>query len=1065
MSERLRLLLVEDNPGDAALIAELLPRAGPVEYEIEVAPRLATALERLRQERFDVVLLDLGLPDSVGLDTLRVMRREADNIPIVVLTGNDDERTGLAAIQEGAQDYVVKGQAAGVILPRALRYALERHQNAQRLRASEELLRTVIDNLPDAVYVKDTAGRKVLANRADLANIGANDEADVLGKTTLELLPPDVAARVFADDQIVLQRGEALQDREELLVSADGRQRWMLTSKIPLRDAGGRVTGLVGISRNITRRKQAEDALRESATFVQTLIDAIPAPVFYRDVNGRALGWNKAQEAFRGIPRDEILGKTVFETSPDDLAEQYVRSDEMLIEHPGELAYETMVRRADGALRNMVVHKATFTNAAGQVQGIVGVLLDITERVQAEGALRKSEETFRKAFMTSPDAFAITRLRDGMLVSINPSFSRILGYSAEEAVGTTSLELNIWFSPEDREEVVRRLRASGEVAGFEARFVSKNGDIRYGSMSAAIIDLDGAPHILNITRDITERKQAEDELRQGYSRESTINEILRLSLDGLPLDNLIERALHSVLAVPELDIERRGAIFLVTDDPDVLVLKASQGLAEPLLAACARVPFGKCLCGRAAASGQVEFADHIDERHETRYEGIQPHGHYCVPMRLGDRTIGVISLYVQAGRARSVRLEQFLLGVANALAGVIAREQAEAERDRLQGQLLQSQKMEAVGRLAGGVAHDFNNMLTVILGHAEMGLLETDREHPLHADLLEIKKATERSADLTAQLLAFARRQTVAPRVLDLNDTIESMLKMLRRLIGEDINLAWLPEADLWSVKMDPVQVDQILANLCVNARDAIAGVGRVTIETGNIAFDAAYCAEHVGATPGEYVLLAVSDDGSGMDKDMQEHLFEPFFTTKGVGQGTGLGLATVYGIVTQNNGMIHVYSEPGHGSTFRIYIPRHAGASLHESEASAPAMPLGQGEVLLLVDDEPAIAAMGKAMLGRLGYTVLAAETAGEALLLAGQHEGQIDLLITDVVMPEMSGRELCERLQATRPEIRCLYMSGYTANVIAHRGVLDEGVQFIQKPFSSAGLAAKVREALRQA
>ncbi len=313
-------------------------------------------------------------------------------------------------------------------------------------------------------------------------------------------------------------------------------------------------------------------------------------------------------------------------------------------------------------------------------------------------------------------------------------------------------------------------------------------------------------------------------------------------------------------------------------------------------------------------------------------------------------------------------------------------------------------------------------------------------------------------------MLAFARKQTIIPVVLDLNQTVESMLKMLRRLIGEDIDLAWLPEAGLCPVKMDPVQVDQILANLCVNARDAIADVGKVTIETGNAVFDETYCADHAGFVAGEYVLLAVSDDGCGMDKETLDQIFEPFFTSKGVGQGTGLGLSTVYGIVKQNNGFINVYSEPGKGTTFRIYLPRYAGQAVDTQQEKAAEIPLSRGETVLVVEDEPALLTMDKMMLEKLGYRVLAAGTPGEAIRLAEEHAGEIHLLITDVVMPEMNGRDLAERLQSLYPGMKILFMSGYTADVIAHRGVLDEGVNFIQKPFSMKDLAVKVREALRE-
>jgi PAS domain S-box-containing protein len=392
------------------------------------------------------------------------------------------------------------------------------------------------------------------------------------------------------------------------------------------------------------------------------------------------------------------------------------------------------------------------------------------------------------------------------------------------------------------------------------------------------------------------------------------------------------------------------------------------------------------------------------------------------------------------------------------------RKRSEEERARLQAQLLQAQKMEAIGRLAGGVAHDFNNMLGVILGHAELAQGQTADAEALRDHLEEIRKAGQRSADLTGQLLAFARKQTVAPRVIDLNDTVAGMIGMLRRIIGEDIHLAWMPGADLWPVRIDPAQIDQMLANLCVNARDAIASVGKVTIETDNVAFDEAYCTDHTGFSPGSYVMLGVSDDGSGMDRDVLEHLFEPFFTTKGVGKGTGLGLSMVYGIVKQNDGYINVYSEPGRGTTFKIYLRAYRDDTAQiPVGAPAQAAPCGT-ETILLVEDEEMLRELGKVMLEKLGYSVFTAGAPGEAIRLAEARAEEVDLLITDVVLPEMSGRDLADRIRVIKPRLKCLFMSGYTANVIAHQGVLDEGVKFIQKPFSIRDLAAKVREALEQ-
>jgi len=393
---------------------------------------------------------------------------------------------------------------------------------------------------------------------------------------------------------------------------------------------------------------------------------------------------------------------------------------------------------------------------------------------------------------------------------------------------------------------------------------------------------------------------------------------------------------------------------------------------------------------------------------------------------------------------------------------VTGRKRVEAEREVLQAQFAQAQKMESIGRLAGGVAHDFNNLLVGIMNYVELCRDRVGPDDPIRCYLDEITADARRSADLTRQLLAFARKQIIAPRLLDLNAAVASALKLLRRLIGEDIDLAWVPSPQLWAVKMDPTQLDQLLANLAVNARDAIGGVGRLTIETENATISQAYCAEHTDARPGDYVLLAVSDDGCGMDQETVTRLFEPFFTTKGAREGTGLGLATVYGVVTQNDGFISVYSEPGHGTTFRIYLPRCQGDVAAPTVSHEPTERPGGHETILLVEDEKSIRITATLFLHDLGYNVLTAGDPAEALRLAEAHVGTIHLLITDVIMPGLSGRDLATKLTEVRPQILCLFMSGYTADVIVHRGVLDEGVHFLGKPFSRDELARTVREVL---
>ncbi len=384
------------------------------------------------------------------------------------------------------------------------------------------------------------------------------------------------------------------------------------------------------------------------------------------------------------------------------------------------------------------------------------------------------------------------------------------------------------------------------------------------------------------------------------------------------------------------------------------------------------------------------------------------------------------------------------------------------ERKNLEQQLYQTQKMEAIGLLAGGIAHDFNNMLGVILGSADMALDMTEKGSILNKLIEQIVEAASRSADITRKLLAFARKQTIQPKIIDLNSTINGMLTLLRRLIGEDIELVWLPGENIFPVKMDSSQIDQILANLCVNAKDAIDGVGKITIATRNFDSNEEPGSKHKVLLSGKYVMLVVSDNGCGMDKKTLDKIFEPFFTTKNIGKGTGLGLATVYGIIKQNEGYINVNSEPEHGSTFEIFLPAHS-VELQKipGKSSVPSLPSGN-ETILLVEDDSIFLEMVQIMVEDLGYRVLTSLSPKDAIHVAEEQSDKINLLITDVVMPEMNGRDLMKNLVSRLPELKCLFMSGYTSDVIADRGVLNEGIHFIQKPFSKRDLAIRIRDVL---
>jgi len=386
------------------------------------------------------------------------------------------------------------------------------------------------------------------------------------------------------------------------------------------------------------------------------------------------------------------------------------------------------------------------------------------------------------------------------------------------------------------------------------------------------------------------------------------------------------------------------------------------------------------------------------------------------------------------------------------------------EHKKLETQLLQAQKMEAIGKLAGGVAHDFNNILTTIIGNAELALMDVIKDESLRTGIEEIKKAGKRAASLTRQLLAFSRKQIIQPKILNINELLTDIEKMLGRLIGEDIELLTIPEPALWQVKIDPGQIEQVIINLAVNARDAMPKGGKLTIETDNADLNENYFREHgiEGEKSGHYVVLAVSDTGSGMDKKTQEHIFEPFFTTKEVGKGTGMGLSTIYGIIKQNNGFVWVYSEPGQGATFKVYLPEVKKDADLEKKEQTHVDDLSGSETVLIVEDNDSLRNFAQKILHIYGYRTLNAENGEDALMVCKEHDGRIDLMITDVVMPKIGGREAAKRLQPLYPQMKVIYMSGYTDNAIVHHGVLEPGLNFLEKPFTPEGLARKVREVL---
>ncbi|MFA7060184.1 MAG: PAS domain S-box protein [Pedobacter sp.] len=633
----------------------------------------------------------------------------------------------------------------------------------------------------------------------------------------------------------------------------------------------------------------------------------------------------------------------------------------------------------------------------------------LLEKESALEALQDSEKRYRRLFESAKDGILILDAGTGKVVDVNPYLLQLLGYSYDELCGQHIWELGVFKDIAASKDAFQTLQDNEYIRYEDLPLETHDGRPIAVEFVSNVYLVDHSKVIQCNIRDITAQKLAKAERMQLLAAIEQVGEGI-LMTDAQGIIQFVNPAFKSMTGYREKEVVGQNSRIFKSGKQD------DQFYRDLWVT----ISGGRTWKGRMVNKRK----DGTFYTEETTISPVRD-------------VSGQIVNYVAVNRDITAQL-------------------------RLEAQFQQAQKLEAVGLLAGGVAHDFNNMLTVILCYAELALRKVDPVQTLHADLEEIIKAAKRSTDITRQLLAVARKQAISPMLLDLNQSVENMIKMLRRLIGENIDLAWRPETGLWPVKMDPVQVDQILVNLCVNARDAIADVGKVTIETGNAVFDETYCAYNAGFAVGEYVLLAVSDDGCGMDKKTLDQIFEPFFTNKGMGNGTGLGLSIVYGIVKQNNGFINVYSEPEKGSTFKIYLPRDAEHVVVTKKEMVAEIPLSLGETVMVVEDEPALLKLEKIMLEELGYQVLAAGTPGEALVLAKEHASEIHLVMTDVIMPEMNGRDLATRLQSLYPDMKIMFMSGYTSDVIAHRGVLDEGINFIQKPFSLKCLAVKVREAL---
>jgi len=926
-----------------------------------------------------------------------------------------------AALMEAAAAPVAAGLAAVLILGvHLVRRGRRRSHAADPVRAPRET-DELLDRIIEGHLAVDREWRIARINLPAAAHLG-RERDELLGAVLWDAFPDLVGTRVYQECY------RAMADGVPIEFEAESALRPRHTLRIRIHPASA---GLEILFEDLTERLREVTALRERDGRLQALLKNVLDLVALVDLDRRVRFVGPSVERVLGHPPERLVGSALREwVHPDDLS----RADELFeqaILSPGRvhedefriLAGDGTWRLFEFATRNLLDNPV--------VRGVALSGRDVTARADAERALRVTEQRYRALFEGAPvGLFHATP--EGDLVDVNGALVEILGYPDRETlIGTNLLELHA--RREDRRRWIDRLEAEPVLRDFETRLRRPDGSVITVKLNIRA-DRDASGRTLRYEgalEDITDRLRAEAAARRSHELFQLVQ---RATHDPLydwefATDRVYwNEAIRDVLgySVDEVDPERAWWIDRIhPDDRDRVVSRQEAAITGSAEASADEYRFLR-------ADG--DYATLLDRRYIVRDEDGVP-----------TRMIGV-------------------------LVDVTRQRRAEEERKRLEEQLLEAQKLEAVGRLAGGVAHDFNNLLTAIQGHAEVLAEVVAEDGPARADLDQIRRAAERAARLTNQLLTFSRRQVLQPRILDLDAVIRDLAPMLRRLIGEDIALHVDTAAAHGYVKADPGQIEQVIMNLVVNARDAMPNGGRLGIGTRIVRVGEDEARQNAHTRPGEYVLLVITDTGTGMDPETQARIFEPFFTTKELGKGTGLGLSTVYGIVQQSGGFIEVESRTGRGTSFSVYLPRAegepeggaatGGCDPHGSGAAADGAPVGH-ETVLLVEDEPAVRELVRKVLQRQGYTVLVAADGAEAIRLAETRREPIQLLLTDVIMPEMSGRELAERLIAARPGLRVLFISGYTEDIMAS-GLPDARVDLLEKPFSPTVLARKVREVL---
>ena len=886
-----------------------------------------------------------------------------------------------------------------------------------RLAGSEGRLRLLLDSTAEGIYRLDMRGHFTFCNRACLALLGYKRAEDLLGKHAHTLIhhTRDDGTPYPIDECGIYQalHGETGNHVvDEILWRSDGTSFPVEYWSYPIREEGKPV-GCVVTFVDITERKRAEEALRQSEHRFSLAFNQSPvATCISEAASGRMVNVNERFLRMLGYEREQVIGRTSNELGiwSDPVDRERLAA---ALDGAESTSTEVRLRTRSGEIRDVV--GSIVRIELGNLPCALSTFLDITERKRSEIALRESEARQRAVFDAAPDAL-VTMDHAGKILEFNPAAEQILGFSREEVLGKPLADLLIPPDLRDRHRRgLARYLATGEAAILDRRLelpaLRKDGAVISAELTITRSNVEDPPVFTGFLRDITDRKRAEKEIRKSEER-------FRRLFDSNTIG----------IAVADLS----GGI-VETNDAYLAMLGYTR---EDFLAG--RFRWDQLTPPEFRALDQVA----VEQLQKT---GVAQPWEKEFLRKDGSRVSVVIGVAMLEASEESC------------IAYIVDL----SARRQLEVQLRQAQKMEAIGQLGGGVAHDFNNLLTVILGYSDLLATEVGEKSPLMESIGEIRKSGERAASLTRQLLAFSRRQVLEPKVLEVNALVSNLEKMLHRLIGEDMDLVTVLDPAVGRVHADAGQIEQVILNLAVNSRDAMPRGGKLTIETSNVDLDEAYAREHVTVRPGSYVMLAVADTGTGMSAETKSHIFEPFFTTKGQGKGTGLGLATVYGIVKQSGGYIWLYSELGRGTTFKVYLPR-VDASAEEKVAPAVRPSTRGTETILLVEDDQAVRALTRTLLEAKGYKVLEASGADEAIAIGTDPERPIDLLLTDVVMPEMGGSDLSSRLVVLRPGLKVLYMSGYTDDAVVRHGLVAEGARFLQKPFTPDVLARKLREVL---